>query len=216
MGMDAQQRCRVWREDVFDALRRSGLVSGTPMLRHTPVRTVHLLTALLLTSAAVGGALPAVGQGSLPAVPRPHKTLHPKRIEKEQVEALEREWEQAMLATDVPAMDRLLSDDYLGVTTTGDLVTKSQQLDRMRSRQLTVTKLHTTESRVKLIGHIAIVTSLAEIEAQADGKPVQGSFRYVQVYQRLPNGGWRITSFEATRVQPGYRLGQRADNEPGQ
>ena len=213
MGMDAQRRCRVRSEDLFDALRRSGLVSGTPtMLRHTPVRTVHLLTVLLLASAAVGGALPAVGQ----MAPRPHKTLHPKRIEKEQVEALEREWQQAMLATDVPAMDRLLSDDYLGVTTTGDLVTKSQQLDRMRNRQLTVTKLHTTESRVKLIGHIAIVTSLAEIEAQADGKPVQGSFRYVQVYQRLPNGGWRITSFEATRVQPGYRLGQRADNEPGQ
>ncbi len=136
-------------------------------------------------------------------------------MERQQVEVLEHQWEQAMLADDVPTMDKLLSDDYLGVTTAGALVTKSQQLDRMRNRQIMVTKLQTTESRIKLIGHIAIVTSLAEVQAQADGKQVEGSFRYTRVYQRLQNGSWRITSFEATRVQPGYRLGQRPDGEPG-
>jgi ketosteroid isomerase-like protein len=214
MGMDAQRRCGAWRQDFFDALRRSSLVSGTPMLRRNPVRTVNLLTMFLLAS-AVTGVLPTPVLAAQAQAARQHKTMHPKRMEREQVEALEQQWVKAMLASDVPAMDRLLSDDYLGVTTAGALVTKSQQLERMRSRQLMVTKLQTTESRIKLIGHIAIVTSLAEIEAQADGKQVQGSFRSVRVYQRLPNGGWRMTSFEATRVHPGYKLGQRPEGEPG-
>jgi ketosteroid isomerase-like protein len=57
---------------------------------------------------------------------------------------------------------------------------------------------------VKLIGSIAIVTSRAEVEGTNDGVPVRGTFRYTRVYQRLPSGMWKITSFEATRV-PGPR-----------
>jgi ketosteroid isomerase-like protein len=127
---------------------------------------------------------------------------HPphKRLEKEQIEQLEAQWKQAMLDDDVTAMDKLLSEDYLGVTAGGDLVTKSQQLDRMRNRKIVVTKLDTTEIKFKLIGQIAIVTSLAQIAAVADGKTITGQYRYTRVYQRLPSGSWKITSFETTRV----------------
>jgi ketosteroid isomerase-like protein len=134
-----------------------------------------------------------------------HKMHHPKRMEKEQIEQLETQWQQAMLNDDVPAMDKLLSEDYLGVTAGGDLVTKSQQLDRMRNRQVTVTKLDTSEIKLKLIGQIAIVTSLAQIEGVADGKAISGAYRYTRVYQRLPIGAWKITSFEATRIPADHR-----------
>jgi ketosteroid isomerase-like protein len=54
--------------------------------------------------------------------------------------------------------------------------------------------------QVKLVGSIAIVTSRAEVEGINDGTPVKGTFRYTRVYQRLPSGVWKITSFEATHV----------------
>ncbi|WP_255483908.1 nuclear transport factor 2 family protein [Granulicella sp. 5B5] len=185
------------------------------MIRPVRVRTACLMAMAVIAVLGVRGTVRAEGQAGSTA--HEHKrTLHPKRAEREEVEALEHQWEKAMLAGDVATMDRLLSDDYLGVTITGDLLTKNQQLDRMRDRQLMMTKLQTTESRIKLIGHIAIVTSLAQISGQMDGKAVDGSFRYTRVYQRLSNGSWRITSFEATRVQPGYRLGQHPDSETGQ
>jgi len=132
-----------------------------------------------------------------------HKLHHPKRMERDQIEELEYQWQQAMLNDDVAAMDKLLSEDYLGVTAGGDLVTKNQQLDRMRNRQVMVTKLDTSEIKFKLIGQIAIVTSLAHIVAEADGKTVNGEYRYTRVYQRLPSGLWKITSFEATQVPQG-------------
>ncbi len=125
-------------------------------------------------------------------------------MEKVQIEQLEAQWKQAMLDDDVTAMDKLLAEDYLGVTAGGDMVTKSQQLDRMRNRKLTVTRLDNSEIKFKLIGQIAIVTSLAQIDAEADGKTINGKYRYQRVYQRLPNGTWKITSFAATRV-PGSR-----------
>jgi hypothetical protein len=33
-----------------------------------------------------------------------------------------------------------------------------------------------------------------------DSLPVHGKFRYTRVYQRLPDGSWKVTSFEATRL----------------
>lgn len=219
MGTDAQQVGRVWR-GAFDAATQRGILSGTPMLTPTlrphPLYRLHRAQmATLLATAAL--LLTGASAGSFAQVPaKSHKkSLHPHRLERQQVEALEQSWQQALLADDGTAMDKLLSDDYLGVTTAGDLVTKSQQLDRMRDKTLVVTKLQTSDSKIKLIGHIAIVTSLAEIEASSDGKPVQGSFRYTQVCQRLPNGTWKITSFEATRVDPGYKL-KHQNAEPGQ
>jgi ketosteroid isomerase-like protein len=131
--------------------------------------------------------------------------LHEKKHDaKRQVEALEEQWRQAQLSGDVATMDTLLSDDYIGISMTGQVNTKIQQLDRMRTRKFVLTRLDLGEMQVKLVGSIAIVTSRAQVEGTNDGVAVQGTYRYTRVYQRLPSGGWKITSFEATRV-PGPR-----------
>ena len=103
---------------------------------------------------------------------------------------------------DVDAMDKLLSDDYIGITMSGEVVTKMQQLDRMRNRSLVLTKMALDDVKVKLIGSTAVVTSRAEVQGTDGGAPMRGNFRYTRVYTRLPSGVWKITNFEATRVGP--------------
>ena len=128
----------------------------------------------------------------------PHR---PSRSLRDQIEALETQWKNAILAGDVEAMDHLLSDDYLGITAGGLVVTKPQQLERMRTHDFAITSLTVTDVKIKLISqHAAIVTSLAQVEGTNEGRPLHGAFRYTRVYQRVPSDGWRITSFEATRV----------------
>src|ERR1019366_8627297 len=137
-------------------------------------------------------ALPALGKGP-----------HPKRNDqyKHQVEQLEEAWRTAQVNGDVEAMDKLLSEDYVGITMSGQVVTKRQQLDRMRNRTTVLTKIELDDVKVKLIGTTAaIVTSLAEIDGTSDGAAMHGTYRYTRVYLRLPSGGWKITNFEATRV----------------
>ncbi len=97
-------------------------------------------------------------------------------------------------------MDKLLSDDYVGITMSGQVVTKTQQLDRLRTRTLVLTKIQLDDVKVKLIGTTAFVTSHAEVEGTDDGTPTHGNYRYTRVYTRLPSGTWQITNFEATRV----------------
>jgi ketosteroid isomerase-like protein len=127
---------------------------------------------------------------------------HPKRNDqyKHQVEKLEQVWRTAQLNGDVQAMDNLLSDDYVGITMTGQVVTKEQQLDRMRNRNMVLSSIDLEDVKVKLIGTTAIVTSRAEVDGADDGTPMHGTYRYTRVYSRSPAGVWKITNFEATRV----------------
>lgn len=118
---------------------------------------------------------------------------------KRQVEALEEQWRVAQLAGDATTMDKMMSDDYLGISMTGEVDTKTQQLQRVAARRLMLTKIELSDMKVKLIGAIAIVTSQAEVEGTNDGISVRGTYRYTRIYRRLPSGQWKITSFEATR-----------------
>jgi ketosteroid isomerase-like protein len=151
---------------------------------------------------------------SLLAVPLHAAPHRGSRTLRTQIEALERQWRQAALADDSDAMDHLLSDDYLGITANGQVVTKPQQLDRMKTRNFAITRLEVSDVKIKLISqHAAIVTSLAQVDGTNDGRPLHGSFRYMRAYQRISRTNtWKITSFEATRVPS--RLAQAAARPP--
>jgi ketosteroid isomerase-like protein len=157
-------------------------------------RVVRQSATLALLIALVPGLLADTARGTVP-----HPRLKREQY-KQEVEQMEQTWRTAQLTGDVVAMDKLLSEDYVGISMNGQVVTKMQQLDRIRNRQLVVTKIDLDDVKVKLIGTTAIVTSLASVEGTSDGSTIRGTYRYTRVYLRLPTGVWKITNFEATRV----------------
>ena len=167
----------------------SRLLSVTPMLRQvSPKRASLLLLAALVAALAVALPLPSL-----------MAQVHHKHEAKDEILALEQLWRQAQLSGDVQAMDKLLSDDYLGTNISGTVLTKAQQLDRMRTRKATITTLELSDIKVKLVGQIAIVTSLGTITSTGGATgTLNGSFRYTRIYQRLANGSWKVTNFEVT------------------
>lgn len=164
---------------------------SSPPQRHTTYRRA---------SAAAMGLIVVAGMVFCTMDATAAQPRHKSHDFKQQVEQLEEQWRTAQLADDVATMDKLLSDDYIGISLNGEVNTKSQQLDRLRSRRVTLTRLDLSEMKVKLIGSIAIVTSRALVEGNSDGASVKGLYRYTRVYQHVPSGAWKITSFEATRI----------------
>ena len=137
---------------------------------------------------------------------RQHRQPHHNKLAKEQIQDLEEQWRAANVAGDVAAMDKLLSEDYVGISWTGQINNKAMQLDRIRTRTVVVQKMDLTDIKIKVVGAIAIVTSRASVEGSTDGIDIKGDFRYTRVYQRLPSGIWQITNFEATRIPSGERM----------
>jgi ketosteroid isomerase-like protein len=166
------------------------------MRSRQPTRDAYLLAAILLL----------VSFAALSQQAEAFAFRHPTRQHdaKQQIEELEQQWRTNQLANDVAAMDKMLSDDYIGISMGGQVYTKAQQLDRMRDKKIVLSRLDFDDMKVKIVGSIAIVTSRVQVEGTNDGLPVKGTFRYTRVYKRLPTTGWQITSFESTRVpQPG-------------
>ena len=133
---------------------------------------------------------------------------------KEQIQTLELQWRDATVAGDVATMDKLLSDDYVGISWTGQVNTKMMQLDRIRTRTVAVGKMELNDTKIKVVGPIAIVTTRATVAGVSDGADITGDFRYTRIYQRVPSGAWKITNFEATRVPSGDRIRRHGPPPP--
>jgi len=174
---------------LFDAPRRHGLLSGTNMHRHPAAashrnRLAHSFAVLLVFLACS----PAW------ALPR-----HENRAIHREIEALEQQWCQAIVTNNVSEMDRLLADDYIGISSNGTIETKAQELAQRRAGTVRVSKLDLTDTRVRVYGDTAVVTSLADLIGTNGTTDISGEYRYTRVYNRRL-GDWKIVSFEASRL----------------
>ena len=130
-----------------------------------------------------------------------------KRDVKRQIELLEEQWRTAQLSGDITTMDHMLSEDYVGITMTGQVTTKVQQLSRLRNHVFVLTRLDMQDMKIKLIGQVAIVTVRAKVEGKSEIEPIDGEYRYTRIYHQIPSGAWKITNFEATRIPGAHHHG---------
>ena len=112
---------------------------------------------------------------------------------------MEQEWRQATVTNNVGEMDRLLAEDYIGITSNGTLETKPQALAQRRAGTVRITKLELNDMHVRVYGDTAVVTSQAELEGTNGASDISGQYRYTRVYNRRL-GQWKIVSFEASRM----------------
>lgn len=121
-----------------------------------------------------------------------------KAVHKE-IEALEQEWRQALVTNNVTEMDRLLADDYIGITSNGTVENKAQALAQRRAGTVRITRLDLSDMHVRIYGDTAVVTSVADLVGSNGDSDISGQYRYTRVYSRRL-GQWKIVSFEASRM----------------
>jgi ketosteroid isomerase-like protein len=159
------------------------------MLRRLSNPSLRTLFALLLCATLT---LPALAQ---------HER---KKTYKQVITQLESDWFQAQRANDAATIDKLLSDDYIGISAQGLVSTKAQALARIQTRQVVIHTLNVHDQKISIHGNTAVVTSQVDIDAtnNATQPPldVHNRLRYTRVYLHYPSGAWRIVNFEATHI----------------
>jgi ketosteroid isomerase-like protein len=118
-----------------------------------------------------------------------------------EIDQLEDQWHQAVLKSNIPVMQNLLAEDFLGITASGTLQTKQQMIDNIRAGRVHFSTLSISDRKVRFYGTTALVTSLAEVQGTASDGQLSGSYRYTHVYARDAHGAWKIVSFEASRIR---------------
>ncbi|HUY95253.1 MAG TPA: nuclear transport factor 2 family protein [Terracidiphilus sp.] len=155
--------------------------------------------------------LPAVGLVLLlaggVAQSKPNKQGMPRaerHESRQEILQIEEKWKNAVIQRNFQAMNELLADDYIGITPNGTLESKEQTLDNMKTRSVHLTSIEVSDRKVRFYGKTAVVTSKAEVTGDLEGGKANGNYRYTRVYVRDAKGGWRIVSFEASRIrEPG-------------
>jgi ketosteroid isomerase-like protein len=143
--------------------------------------------------------LAAVAAFTLPLfASAPHGKKHEYRQE---IEAMEDQWRDAMLSNNVAVLDKLTSDDYTAIGANGTIETKQQFLEHRKSTRFQVSKMDLSDRKIRFYGSTAVVTSLATVAGKSSSGNVSGNFRYTRVYNLNSSGKWWIVSFEASRVR---------------
>ena len=122
-----------------------------------------------------------------------------RRSETHAIETLEEQWRTAVVDGDSVLMNKLLSDDFLGISARGTLSDKQQYLQHIATHATQFSSFNVMDMKVRVQPASAVAVSQAHITGQLEGAPVEGTFRYTKVYAR-DGAGWKITNFEATRT----------------
>jgi len=140
-------------------------------------------------------ALVCAAPQAFAGMPRPHPEVH------KEIEALEQQWRTAQLANDWKTMDRLLDDEYTGISVNGQIQTKEQAIAVRKSGTLVMSRLTFSDVKVHVRagGQAAVVTSKADLVGINGGEDISGEYRYMRVYEKKM-GQWHIVNFIATRI----------------
>ena len=106
---------------------------------------------------------------------------------------------RAQLASDAGELDRLVDDALVFIGPNGAVYGKNDDLDAHRRGLIRITRLEPSEERVRLFGHIAVVSVRMEMSGTFEGVAFAGPFRYTRVW-RAVGDGWRIVAGHVSAV----------------
>src|SRR5438270_693675 len=109
---------------------------------------------------------------------------------KEQIIESEKRLLAAFQNNDTKILDELLHEDLLFVIPTGQTITKVMDLENMRSGNMHVHSVSSSEQQINLIGDNAIVSVLIELKGKYLEHPIDGKFRYIRVWKVI-NNTWK-------------------------
>ena len=119
--------------------------------------------------------------------------------------------EQQVIATDEQRMDalrrgdpapleRIYADDYTLVTGLGQVRSKVDQINELKSGALRYADIRSVERQVRLYGDVAVVVSRQKADIRQGSHRITGDERVTRVYKNF-DGQWKVISTQATPIR---------------
>ena len=106
----------------------------------------------------------------------------------------------AMVDADLGALKAILHDDLTYIhTRAGEMESKAEFLDRLRTGDLDYKSLRKEDVRVRLFGSAAVVTGRVFAEVRSHGQDLSLQARFTAVYVKK-GGPWQLVAWQSTRM----------------
>lgn len=106
------------------------------------------------------------------------------------VAALDAEFQAAVKTNDAAAVERLLPSDYILVSATGDVQTKADLLSEARRRTYVYEHQEDSHQTVRIWGNTAVLTALLWAQGTTAGRHFDAKVWFSDTYVCTPQG-WR-------------------------
>jgi Domain of unknown function (DUF4440) len=116
-----------------------------------------------------------------------------------EVRLAERQRFEAMMKQDVAALDTLLDAELTYVHTGGDLQSRPQFLELIRSNSLVYESITPSDVMVRIHDGVALATGRSRMRVRNAAGVSNFGIRFTEVYVRR-SGRWLLTAWEATRI----------------
>lgn len=101
-------------------------------------------------------------------------------------------YETAFMKRDVTALEKIWADDYVFVNTSGEVLTKEQNLANIKSGATELdTMIEEDGMTVRVYQNGAVTTTPVTIKGQYSGRPVSGFYRSTLFWVKGPVG-WQL------------------------
>ena len=118
----------------------------------------------------------------------PPRPLQPS-VEEQSVVAAEQARLRALLGRDSAALNNLIDEDYLQVTSTGDLRRKGHIVNGIKNGTISYKRLVTDELTVAIHDRTAVVTGRTMREGKDGKRDLSGTFRFIRTWAKK-DGEW--------------------------
>lgn len=114
---------------------------------------------------------------------------------------LEQDWQDALLKSDVAALDKIYSDGLVYTHSSAFTEGKATYIAKIKSGASKYQSLKRDEIKVSVFGDTAIVNCHWLVSSVGDGKTHNTNARYIHVYVKQ-KGKWQMVAHQSTPIAP--------------
>jgi ketosteroid isomerase-like protein len=119
--------------------------------------------------------------------------------EQRELIAVDKRFQRAFVEKDIKAIDAILTDDYILVSSNGSQLTKADVLKDAASPESTWEVNETRDWEITVHGPVGIVVATLHEKGMDAGKPFDSNVRFSDIYVQ-ENGHWRQLHAHASRA----------------
>jgi ketosteroid isomerase-like protein len=107
---------------------------------------------------------------------------------------------KAVLEGDLDALRKVVGEDMIYVSSTGEAKTRADVFAAFESGALKVERMESSDVETRLYGDIGILIYTADARMRDGDLTVEGATRSTTIYARR-NGGWEMVSQHQSRIE---------------
>jgi uncharacterized protein (TIGR02246 family) len=112
---------------------------------------------------------------------------------------LEQQWEDALLKSDVAALEKLYDSSMVYTHSSGAVDDKATYIGNIKSGASKYVSMKRDDIKVRVFGNTALVNCHWEVHSVSKGTKIDTNARYLHVYVKQKDG-WKLASHQATRI----------------